>query len=61
MTSLDTGTSTMCLTIDGFGLQTGLTDHLYIVTASNYNTIANLYTLQMIEHTLVFSVRYSPH
>jgi hypothetical protein len=34
------------LTIEGFGLVTGFTEHLQIVTTSNYSAVANSHTLQ---------------
>jgi hypothetical protein len=43
----------------GFGLVSGLIDNLYtpLETTSNYNSKANLHTLQFtVKHTLVFSV-----
>jgi hypothetical protein len=35
------------VTIDGFGLVIGYTEHLQIVTTSNYNAIDNLHNLQI--------------
>jgi hypothetical protein len=32
----------------GFGLVNGFTDHLQVVTTNNYNTTAELHTLQII-------------
>jgi hypothetical protein len=31
----------------GFGLEVGFIDHVLIVTMSDYNTVANLHTLQI--------------
>jgi hypothetical protein len=31
----------------GIGFETGFTDHLQVVTTSNYNTVTNFHTLQI--------------
>jgi hypothetical protein len=48
----------------GFGLEIGFIDHLYLqhVTTSNYNAIANRHPLHFtVIHTLVFSICYTVH
>jgi hypothetical protein len=40
----------------GFGLVTGFTDHLQIVTTSNYSAIDNFHPLQTATAHAVFSV-----
>jgi hypothetical protein len=35
------------VTIDEFGLEIGFIDHFQVINTSNYNTIANIHTLQI--------------
>jgi hypothetical protein len=52
----------VCVTIDGVWIETGFIGHLQVVTTNNYNTIANLHTLQItVAYRLVFSVCYNQH
>jgi hypothetical protein len=52
----------MCDYRRNFGLENGFIDNLEVVTANNYDIVANFHTLQITRaHRLVFSVYYSLH